>query len=553
MSGTGTSTEAIVASFWGQSSRPGSIGSSPPPSPLSALSSPQFAEGSDLGAPYLSAPQSRPHRKKTAQPHVPRPPNAFILFRSHFIRSQHVSSKVETNHSTLSKIIGMTWKGMSDAEKAVWYERAKRAVEEHKKKWPKYTFRPVYAQKKGRNEEDGGISTGRECKGGRRGERKRVREVEPTDEVRCKTIADLLSQGLRGKALDDAIKDFDKHHVPQVVTRFEVPLTAKEYDTTRRLASGSPPQTSSPLTVADSVTSAPQPALPPSPTWTSPPTTPLEPQSSEQVSMSHGNPYPFRDPLLPKPESPLPMQALGPSPPMTMHANQSYPYNPTIPKQSQSSTFDASPQYTMTPASVNAYEGLAMPIPRHDIPAFLDAAFSSPTSPFTSEFVDPTSPSYVTTFNHSYNPVPESELVPSDAPLSPLSPSTSCGDIYDVYGDNAFSSSSFGSPVDEYTHIPQMVSAGLALRLLEVISVKHGRIMREAPHQQQRRDPSVNSDCQVSLSDAMIVVSQETRVTRLPVDKKPKKAGKKGKAAAAPPPPADDAAPPADDAAPADA
>ncbi|EEB91736.1 hypothetical protein MPER_09858 [Moniliophthora perniciosa FA553] len=38
--------------------------------------------------------------------YIPRPPNAFILFRSSFIRSQKISGKVEGNHSTLSKIIG---------------------------------------------------------------------------------------------------------------------------------------------------------------------------------------------------------------------------------------------------------------------------------------------------------------------------------------------------------------------------------------------------------------------------------------------------------------
>jgi len=38
--------------------------------------------------------------------YIPRPPNAFILFRSSFIRSEKISGKVEGNHSTLSKIIG---------------------------------------------------------------------------------------------------------------------------------------------------------------------------------------------------------------------------------------------------------------------------------------------------------------------------------------------------------------------------------------------------------------------------------------------------------------
>src|SRR6266545_6305747 len=47
------------------------------------------------------------NRRKPAN-HIPRPPNAFILFRSAFIKSQRVTSGVETSHSTLSKIIGLT-------------------------------------------------------------------------------------------------------------------------------------------------------------------------------------------------------------------------------------------------------------------------------------------------------------------------------------------------------------------------------------------------------------------------------------------------------------
>jgi hypothetical protein len=38
--------------------------------------------------------------------YIPRPPNAFILFRSSLIRSQQIPVGVEGNHSNRSKIIG---------------------------------------------------------------------------------------------------------------------------------------------------------------------------------------------------------------------------------------------------------------------------------------------------------------------------------------------------------------------------------------------------------------------------------------------------------------
>ena len=47
------------------------------------------------------------HAKKRDPSYIPRPPNAFILFRSSFIRAQHIPGKIEGNHSALSKIIGM--------------------------------------------------------------------------------------------------------------------------------------------------------------------------------------------------------------------------------------------------------------------------------------------------------------------------------------------------------------------------------------------------------------------------------------------------------------
>lgn len=156
---------------------------------------------------------SRPgHGKKRPDNHIPRPPNAFILFRSSFIKSQHVSTEVETNHSTLSKIIGLTWQNLPNEERQIWHAKAKAALDEHKRKFPQYAFKP--AHNKG--------------KGGCTGKRK-VREVGPKDLKRCAKIAELLVEGKKGTELDAAIQEFDKHHVPEVVTRFEAPITARAY------------------------------------------------------------------------------------------------------------------------------------------------------------------------------------------------------------------------------------------------------------------------------------------------------------------------------------
>ncbi|EKM58180.1 uncharacterized protein PHACADRAFT_252287 [Phanerochaete carnosa HHB-10118-sp] len=169
------------------------------------------------------------HAKKKPEDHVPRPPNSFILFRSAFIRNQHVSATVETNHSTLSAIIGCTWKGLPKNEKAFWHRKAKEALEEHKRKFPGYTFRPLHNK---------GKSVGK----------RKVREVGPKDLIRCQKIADLLNQGYKGPALEDAIAEFDRNHVPEIVTRFEAPITAGSF---RRSSSAPLPENASSPSLSD--------------------------------------------------------------------------------------------------------------------------------------------------------------------------------------------------------------------------------------------------------------------------------------------------------------
>ena len=49
-----------------------------------------------------------PPGKRRSQGYIPRPPNAFMLFRADFVRQKHVPGSIETNHGSLSKIIGLT-------------------------------------------------------------------------------------------------------------------------------------------------------------------------------------------------------------------------------------------------------------------------------------------------------------------------------------------------------------------------------------------------------------------------------------------------------------
>jgi HMG (high mobility group) box len=159
----------------------------------------------------LAARRSGYSRKKPIN-HIPRPPNAFILFRSSFIKSRHVSSEVETNHSTLSKIIGLTWKNLPSEERQIWHDRAKVALDEHKRKFPSYAFKPIHNKPRGMSRE-----------------KRKMREVGLKDHTRCAKIAELLVRGKKGLELEVAIQEFDKNYVPKIVTRFEAPITANNY------------------------------------------------------------------------------------------------------------------------------------------------------------------------------------------------------------------------------------------------------------------------------------------------------------------------------------
>ena len=67
-------------------------------------------------------------------------------------------------------------------------------------------------------------------------EKRRLREIGPKDQKRCEKIAELLACGQKGREQEEAIKEFDKHHVPKIVTRFEEP-TAESFESG---AGGSP-------------------------------------------------------------------------------------------------------------------------------------------------------------------------------------------------------------------------------------------------------------------------------------------------------------------------
>ncbi|TFK70755.1 hypothetical protein BDN72DRAFT_522292 [Pluteus cervinus] len=141
-------TPAVFPSMGGESAPPvqlsathdvslqsSNFAATPPTSPLTPI------EGTSTSALQLVPPRGS-HGKKRDPSYIPRPPNAFILFRSSFINSQQVPRKVEGNHRELSKIIGTCWRSLPLEERQKWEEKAVVAQAEHRKRYPDWRFRP---------------------------------------------------------------------------------------------------------------------------------------------------------------------------------------------------------------------------------------------------------------------------------------------------------------------------------------------------------------------------------------------------------------------------
>ncbi|KAK6991938.1 HMG box domain-containing protein [Favolaschia claudopus] len=147
------------------------------------------------------------------QQHIPRPPNAFILFRSCFVRAGAVPADVEPSHSSLSSIAGLIWAKLPAPEKELWHRKAKEEREKHRERFPGYAFRPRYRSgswSDADSENSGGGGGGGNSGGQTQTSRRRQqREVAPADRIRQAHIASLLLVGLTGAALNEAIATFD--------------------------------------------------------------------------------------------------------------------------------------------------------------------------------------------------------------------------------------------------------------------------------------------------------------------------------------------------------
>ena len=265
--------------------------SSPPASPMTPV---EFIPE----CPALPA-QSRPHGKRRDPSYIPRPPNAFILFRSAFIRDQNIPGKVEGNHSKLSKIIGtrfplaaiqrtmtflsgLCWKQLPTEEREKWEARAVDAQAEHRTRYPDWRFRPGANARLKAGESSTSATRRRSVRGrtrasplkdGEEGEseykpkdkgksKSKSTRMPSIEETRCAKIANFVAEGLKGEELEIAVRQWeDDRRIARPEARPKKPRTQKSRAASTKTPSipqpcaSLPPSFSPPESHPDSVSS----------------------------------------------------------------------------------------------------------------------------------------------------------------------------------------------------------------------------------------------------------------------------------------------------------
>lgn len=81
-------------------------------------------------------------------PKVPRPSNAFFLFRQHH-QSEVRSENPDLRNPDISKVLGRMWKALTEEEWNVWKQAAEEEKIRHRQRYPDYQYRPRPARKRG--------------------------------------------------------------------------------------------------------------------------------------------------------------------------------------------------------------------------------------------------------------------------------------------------------------------------------------------------------------------------------------------------------------------
>ncbi len=120
----------------------------------------------------------------------PRPPNAWILFRSDMVRVMPKPATGAAQQSVVSKAISKLWAEADPAIKHEYERRAEIRKQEHAEMYPDYRFQPVKKEDKERQKEEAKQAKERSRRSGRKDRgSNRLRTVTPTASTSAVTTA----------------------------------------------------------------------------------------------------------------------------------------------------------------------------------------------------------------------------------------------------------------------------------------------------------------------------------------------------------------------------
>ncbi|KAH9482962.1 HMG-box protein STE11 [Psilocybe cubensis] len=83
-----------------------------------------------------------PSSSEPSPPKVARPPNAFMIFRSWWLKQNEIPKHVEKRQQALSRVAGQVWGLLEESEKQKWHLKASEIQRKHKEDNPDYKFVP---------------------------------------------------------------------------------------------------------------------------------------------------------------------------------------------------------------------------------------------------------------------------------------------------------------------------------------------------------------------------------------------------------------------------
>ncbi|OJA11436.1 hypothetical protein AZE42_04585 [Rhizopogon vesiculosus] len=136
------------------------------------------------------------HSRKKEEGHIPRPPNAFIVFRSCLWSNEDFRS-LESDHRNVSRIAGERWRNLSDDEKEPFVQMAREAKALHAKMYPNYKYSPSHRSVAG--------------------SKRKLRRNSKEEKTKCDIIASFLQRGVEGSALGHAMSNVTSEDENEII------------------------------------------------------------------------------------------------------------------------------------------------------------------------------------------------------------------------------------------------------------------------------------------------------------------------------------------------